>query len=88
MSQIPTNLTPEKFEKYVEPYLSKAKRGFVCSIPLYKVFNYILYFLYTGCQWNMLPIGRNPDNPEKPEISWQAVYHHFQKWCKDQGWQP
>ncbi len=40
MSKIPTNLTPGEFEEYVNPYLSKAKRGYTCSIPLYKVFNY------------------------------------------------
>lgn len=83
MSKIPTELTPEEFEKYVDPYLSKARRGYICSIPLYKIFNYILYFLYTGCQWKMIPIDSVPDNPEKSEISWQAVYHHFRKWCND-----
>jgi len=33
MSEIPTNLTQAEFAKYVEPYLSKARRGYVCSIP-------------------------------------------------------
>jgi len=83
MSKIPTKLTPAEFEKYVDPYLSKAQRGYVCSIPLYKIFNYILYILYTGCQWKMISIDSAPDNPDKPEISWQAVYHHFRKWCDD-----
>ncbi len=83
MSKIPTELTPAEFEEYVEPYLSKAKRGYVCSIPLYKVFNYILYLLYTGCQWKMIPIDKKPDNENKAEISWQSVYHHFRKWCND-----
>ncbi|GBC61753.1 hypothetical protein DENIS_2715 [Desulfonema ishimotonii] len=83
MSKIPTRLTPSEFEKYVDPYLSKAKRGYICSIPLYKIFNYILYFLYTGCQWKMIPVDRNRDNPDKPEISYQSVYHHFRKWCND-----
>lgn len=83
MSKIPTKLKPAEFNEYVEPYLSKAKRGYVCSIPLYKIFNYILYFLYTGCQWHMIPIDKSPDDPEKPEISWRSVYHHFRKWCND-----
>ena len=34
MSEIPTKLTQEQFAKYVEPLLSKARRGFVCQIPL------------------------------------------------------
>ena len=83
MSEMPTNLTQAEFDKYVEPYPSKARRGYVCSIPLYKVFNYLLYFPYTGCQWKMLPIDKDVDNPEKPEISWQSIYHHFRKWCSD-----
>ena len=83
MSKIPTNLTPAEFEEYVDPYLSKAKRGYTCSIPLYKVFNYILYFLHTGCQWEMIPIDKDPNDPDKLEISWQAIYHHFRKWSND-----
>ncbi len=83
MSKIPTKLTQEEFDKYVDPYLSKARRGYVCSVPLYKVFNYILYCLYTGCQWHMIPTESAPEAPGKPEISWQAVYHHYRKWCRD-----
>lgn len=56
MSTIPTSLTENQFAEHVLPYLSVAKRGFVCRIPLYKVFNYILYRLHTGCQWEKLPI--------------------------------
>lgn len=83
MSRIPTQLTPEAFAEHVEPYLSKAKRGYVCKIPLYKVFNYILYRLYTGCQWEALPIDNDPQQPECKEISHDAVYYHFRKWSKD-----
>jgi transposase len=83
MSKIPTKVTKDLFEQYISPYLSKANRGFVCSIPLYKVFNYILYFLHTGCQWAELPIAPAPDMPEKPELSYHAVYYHYRKWSKD-----
>ncbi len=73
------------------PFLSTAKRGFVSRIPLYKIFNYILYRLHTGCQWAALPIERDMDNPMVNEISWWAVYHHFHKWSRDgsleRGWQ-
>ena len=65
MSTIPTSLTEKQFNEHVNPYLSKAKRGFVCKIPLYKVFNYILYRLHTGCQWDQLPIAADPHDPEK-----------------------
>ena len=83
MSTIPTEISQEQFEKYVLPYLTTAKRGFVCKIPLYKVFNYILYRLHTGCQWAQLPIAASPAAPEKKEISWDAVYYHYRKWSRD-----
>ena len=65
MSTIPVSLTEKQFEKHVSSFLSKAKRGFVCKIPLYKVFNYILYRLHTGCQWDQIAIAPDPSNPEK-----------------------
>jgi transposase len=83
MSSIPTHLNPEQFAQHVEPRLSKAKRGFISKIPLYKIFNYILYFLHTGCQWEKLPIDKDPNDPNKREISPDAVAHHFRKWSKD-----
>jgi transposase len=52
---IPVKLSESAFQIYIEPHLSKALRGYVSKIPLYKIFNYILYVLYTGCQWQSLP---------------------------------
>ena len=65
MSTIPTSLTEEQFDEHIRPYLNTAKRGYECKIPLYKVFNYILYRLHTGCQWDRLPIDSDVDDPEK-----------------------
>jgi hypothetical protein len=65
MSTIPTSLTEEQFNEHINPYLSKAKRGYVCSIPLYKIFNYILYRLHTGCQWERIPIEAEPQDLQK-----------------------
>ena len=65
MSTIPTSVTEEQFNEHILPYLSTAKRGFVCQIPLYKVFNYILYRLHTGCQWNELPTAPDPNDATK-----------------------
>ncbi len=42
MSTIPISVTEKQFNEHILPYLSTAKRGFVCQIALYKVFNYIL----------------------------------------------
>ena len=65
MSTIPISLTENQFDEHVLPYLSVAKRGFICQIPLYKVFNYVLYRLHTGCQWEQLPIDPDPNDSEK-----------------------
>lgn len=69
MSKIPTKLTEKQFQKYIEPYLSTAHRGFACQIPLYKVFNYILYWLHTGCQWAELPILPAADSEKKSSVT-------------------
>jgi len=83
MSTIPTSLTEKAFDEHVRPYISVAKRGYECSIPLHKVFNYILYKLHTGCQWEMLPILPSKKDPRQKEISHHAVYYHYCKWSKD-----
>jgi len=83
MSTIPTSLTEKAFDEHVRPYISVAKRGYECSIPLFKVFNFILYKLHTGCQWEMLPIEPSEKDRRQKEISYYAVYYHFCKWSKD-----
>lgn len=67
MSKIPTELTEKQFAEHIEPYLSKAERGFVCTIPLYRVFNYILYWLHTGCQYR--PFTNHDQYRETPDTS-------------------
>jgi len=85
MSAIPTSVTETEFKLHILPFLNTAKRGYVSKIPLYKMFNYVLYRLHTGCQWAEVPI--EPTD----EITWWAVYHHFRKWSRDgsleQVWQ-
>ncbi len=83
--EIPTKLTEPQFQVHIEPRLSKAKRGYVSREPLYKIFNYILYKLYTGCQWEALPIERKADG--QPEMSWQTPRYHFYKWSRDGSFQ-
>ncbi len=81
MSLIPVSLREEDFEAYVRPHLETAKRGYECKIALYKVFNYILDKLHTGCQWYRLAIKLNAEG--KQEISHHGVYQHFRKWSRD-----
>src|SRR5215813_12747364 len=83
MSPIPTRVSEEQFKRHIRPNLSTAKRGFVRSIPLSKIFNDILYRLHTGCQWEELPMESKPDQPEEAELSWWAVYHHYRQWSRD-----
>ena len=85
MSTISVSLTEAQFKEHVYPYLNRAKRGYECKIPLFKVFNYILYKLHTGCQWARLPIEADPKAADKKELSHDAVYYHFRKWSKDES---
>ncbi len=82
---IPTQLAEQQFQQHIEPHLSKAKRGYVSEQPLYKIFNYILYKLYTGCQWDAVPIEKNDD--DQPIMSYQVPYYHFRKWSQDGSFQ-
>lgn len=77
MSAIPRSVTPEPFSEHIMPYVNTAKRGCVSKIPLYKIFNYILYRLHTGCQWEEVPIE------EADGMTWWAVYHHYRKWSRE-----
>ena len=79
MGKIATKITPENFKKHIEPYLSKAKRGYVSRIGLEKIFNAIVYKLVTGCQWKEIKIEEEGGK----SVSYQAIYWHYRKWSKD-----
>ncbi len=81
MANIPTEVTEGQFTRYMLPHLSTAQRGYVSDMPLYKIFNLILYKLYTGCQWTAWPIEK--DDNDQPMMSYQVPYYHFRKWSKD-----
>jgi hypothetical protein len=74
MSKIPTKLTEKQFMEHIDPYLSQAKRGFTCQIPRYKVFNYILYWLHTGCQWEEIPITPVPGSEKKKSATVPSTF--------------
>ena len=81
MASIPTEVTKGQFTQHMRPHLSTAKRGYASDMPLYKIFNLILYKLYTGCPWPALPIEQ--DEYGQPVMSYQVPYYHFRKWSKD-----
>jgi len=79
---IPVYLNREDFNEYILPLLWKGGRGPACKVGPYKMFHYILYVLYTGCQWKMLPVDRGPDGG--PEIHYTRVWAKWKQW-NEQG---
>ena len=75
-NQLPAKVSQKDFNKYIAPYLSQGKRGPKTKISYYKIFNYILYVLHTGIQWDELKTYRN-------EIHWSNIYRHHNRWSKD-----
>lgn len=67
----------------VLPYLSVGKSGKMMELELLDVVKCIFYRLKTGCQWRELPIKQFID---RVDTSWNAIYHHYNKWCKDESW--
>lgn len=79
-NKLPVKLSRKEFNQYVDPYLSKGRRGPKPKISRYKIFNYILYVLHTGIQWNQLKTYQN-------EIHWSNVYRWHNRWSKDGSYQ-
>lgn len=77
-SSIPVQLTESEFNQFIFEHLPAKTCGPQYKVARYKVFNYILKFLYMGCQWKMLPIDR--DGAGRPEIHYSQVFRVFQKW--------
>jgi transposase len=78
---IPVQLSEPEFNEFIFPYLSMPKRGPTCKIGYHRVFNLILWVLYTGMQWKCLPMLKDADG--KPEIHYTNVYRAFAKWTDD-----
>ena len=78
---IPVQLSEHEFTAFILPHLSMPKRGPKCKLGYYRVFNLILWVLYTGMQWKWLPVPTEPDG--KPAIHYTTVYKVFAKWTDD-----
>lgn len=76
-------LDKDTIEKELIPHLSVAKRGFKTKSCLIEVVNCILYTLKTGIQWAFLPVE---SFFSKVVLSYQTVFGHFRKWCKNGSW--
>jgi transposase len=78
---IPVQLSEPEFTAFILPHLSMPKRGPKCKLGYYRVFNFILWVLYTGMQWKCLPIPH--DTQGKPAIHYTTIYKVFAKWADD-----
>src|ERR1700757_367932 len=78
---IPVQLSEPEFTAFLLPHLSMPKRGPKCQLGYYRVFNLILWVLYTGMQWKCLPVPQDPDG--KPAIHDTTVDKGFAKWADD-----
>lgn len=70
-------------QQHIVQYLSQGQRGPECRVELWEIVNAILYKLKSGTQWHLLPVNSLIFSDK---FSWQSVYHHYRKWCKDGSW--
>src|SRR4029450_6841972 len=78
---IPVQLSEPELTAFILPHLSMPKRGPKCKLGYYRVFNFILWVLYTGMQWKGLPIPQDANG--KPAIHYTTVYKVFARWADD-----
>src|SRR5215471_2510582 len=78
---IPVQLSEPEIDAFVLPHLSMPKRGPKCKLGCHRIFNLILWVLYTGMQWKCLPIPQ--DTHGQPAIHYTPVYKVFARWADD-----
>lgn len=75
---IPVELTEAQYNEHFAKYIHPGQRGPKIKIPMWRLLNYILFLLHTGCQWHKIPIKK--DDSGKPEISHIQIFKHFHRW--------
>ena len=78
---IPVQLTDSEFTAFILPHLSMPKRGPKCKLGYHRVFNLILWLLYTGMQWKCLPVPTDANGTSA--IHYTTVYKVFARWADD-----
>ena len=81
ITPIPVRLSEREFTEFIFPHLSMPKRGPKCKLGYHRVFNLILWVLYTGMQWKCLPVPKDHDG--KAEIHYTTVDKVFARWSDD-----
>jgi transposase len=78
---IPVRLSESEFTEFIFLHLTMPKRGPKCKLGYHRLFNLILWVLYTGMQWKCLPIPQ--DAQGKPAIHYTNINRAFAKWADD-----
>ena len=78
---IPVQLSAPEFTAFILPHLSMPKRGPKCKLGYYRVFNLIVWVLYTGMQWKCLPVPKDLNG--HPAIHDTTVSKVFARWADD-----
>src|SRR5262249_4801335 len=78
---ISLQLSEPEVAAFLLPPLSMPKRGPKCTLGYHRVFNLILWVLYTGMQWKCLPLRH--DTNGKPAMHYTTVYKVFARWADD-----
>src|SRR6266446_7246655 len=78
---IPVQLSDREFTAFLFPHLSMPKRDPKCKLGYHRVFNLILWVLYTGMQWKCLPVPKDLNG--KPAMHYTTVYKVFATWADD-----
>jgi hypothetical protein len=78
---IPVQLSDSECPAFLLPHLSMPRRGPKCRLGYHRVFNRILWVLYTGMPWKCLPIPKDANGT--PAIHYTNVYRAFAKGAED-----
>ena len=78
---LPVQRAAPEFTAFLLPHLAMPQRGPKCNLGYYRVFHLILWVLYTGMQWQCLPVPTDPDG--KPVLHDTTVYKVFATWADD-----
>ena len=79
-NEIPKQVSRRDFNQHIKPHLKRRMKGPKPKLSFYKIFNYILYVLHTGIQWDQLRTRRN-------ELHWSNVYKWHNRWSRDGSYQ-
>src|SRR5262245_43458869 len=79
-NRLPTKVSRKAFNRYIEPHLYRPKKGPKPKLSLFKIFNYILYVLHTGMQWEQLKTNRK-------ELNYTNVNKWHNRWSKAGSYQ-